>query len=312
MHVSVAIVGYRNAEDISRCLGALEASAYRDFEVVVCENGGKPAYDLLLGAIPAELAGGQKVRTILAEGNLGYAGGVNRCLQASPDADAWWILNPDTLPDPQALQALSDRLAKGDCDLVAGVMHYADDTVESYGGRWRPWLARAISIGHGRGIDEPIDEDRVARQITYVPGGSMLVSRRFVDLVGLMREDYFLYGEEVDWCERGLRRGTRIGFAPNARVLHNQGSTTGSAGAIKDRPKLPIYLDERNKILIIRDHFPFRLLVTAPLALALALLRYGRKGAWRQAGFAIAGWAAGVANQRGVPRWLQGEGLNAP
>ena len=67
----------------------------------------------------------------------------------------------------------------------------------------------------------------------------MLVSRRFVDAVGMLRGDYFLSGEEVKWCERGLRRAMRIGFAPRARVLNNKRSTTGSGGAINlgDVPK---------------------------------------------------------------------------
>jgi hypothetical protein len=50
MHVAVAIVGFRNEGDIVRCLGALEASTHRDFEIVICENGGPEAYARLTAA----------------------------------------------------------------------------------------------------------------------------------------------------------------------------------------------------------------------------------------------------------------------
>ena len=51
MHIAVTIVGFRNCEDIVRCLGALEHSSHTDFEVIICENGGKLAFERLLEAL---------------------------------------------------------------------------------------------------------------------------------------------------------------------------------------------------------------------------------------------------------------------
>src|SRR3546814_1656250 len=62
--------------------------------------------------------GGQPIRAVKAPGNVGYAGGVNIGMKETATAGAWWILNPDTLPDPDALAALSERLGKGDCQAV--------------------------------------------------------------------------------------------------------------------------------------------------------------------------------------------------
>ena len=299
MHVAVCIVAYRNAADIVACLGALADSTYGDFEVQICENGGADAYGALVEAIPARLSGGQPVAIIEAPRNLGYAGGVNVCLRASPDADAWWILNPDTRPDAAALEALVVRLTRQDCELVGGVLYGADNLVQTLGGRWRPWLARAESIGRGWPVAHPPPAADV--QLDFVSGASMLVGKAFVDRVGLMREDYFLYCEEVEWCLRGRARGMRLGFAADARILHDQGGTTGSARPLRSRPRLPIYLDERNKILVTRDCFPARLPVAASAALVLIGLRFVARGAWRQATFALRGWWAGVMNERGVP-----------
>jgi GT2 family glycosyltransferase len=132
----------------------------------------------------------------------------------------------------------------------------------------------------------------------------MLVGRRFLERVGPMREDYFLYGEEVEWCLRGRSAGMRLGFTPEARVLHNHGTTTGSGAEHGRRPKLPIYLDERNKILITHDHYAWRLPVVAVASLLLIFLRYARRGAWTQFGYGVQGWAAGILGRRGVPAWV--------
>ena len=180
MHVAVIIVGFRNVPDIERCLGALEESAHEDFKVLICENGGDTAYEALTAALPPALAGGQQVRAVKAPGNAGYAGGVNIGMRMTPDADAWWILNPDTLPDRQALATLVERLSKGDCQAVGGTQYFADGRVQSDGGRWRPWLARAESIGHGRRLSSAPDARSVERAMNYITGASMLVSREFV------------------------------------------------------------------------------------------------------------------------------------
>lgn len=304
MHVAVCIVGFRNLRDIANCLEALGRSTYPDFEVVICENGGPEAFEALRVALPAHLAGGQPVRAMLAPGNLGYAGGVNLCMSQAPGADAWWVLNPDTQPDPTAMTLQVQRLAIGDCEAVGSTIYLPDGRVQSHGGRWRPWLARAESIGHGSALSVAPDPAVIEREQTYLNGASMLIGRRFLEAVGPMREEYFLYCEEVEWCLRGAHRGMRLGFAPGAHVLHHAGTTTGSYANIKERPRTPVYLNERNKMLTTRDVFPARLGVAALASFALIFLRFGRRGAWRQVGYAVAGWAAGVANRRGVPGWF--------
>ena len=299
--VSICIVAFHNAEEIAGCLAALGQSTYTDFDVVICENGGERSFARLKAAVPERLPGGQAVECLLAPGNLGYAGGVNLAMRARPDAAAWWIVNPDTAPDAGALAALVERLRRGDCHMVGGVLHDADGRVQAYGGHWRYWLARAVSIGMGARLSDPVDPAAIEARMNYVLGASMLVDRLFVERVGLMRDEYFLYCEEVEWGLRARKLGLKLGFAPDARVRHDQGSTTGSAGAIKSRKRLPIYMDERNKLHVVRDISGWRLPVAAVATLALLTLRYGARGAWRQWGYALSGWWAGIKGERGVP-----------
>lgn len=304
MHVSICIVGFRNAPDLRECLEALAELDYPSFEVVICENGGPEAHVELHQTLPGVMPGGQPVTIILADRNLGYAGGVNACIRRSRTADAWWILNPDTRPDRESLRCLVDRFEDGDSDLVGGILLDEQGRVRSLGGRWRTWLARPETLEprHVAGLE---DHRQVEALLSYVSGASILVGRRFVDEVGMMREDYFLYCEEVEWALRGIKQGMRLGFAPDARVVHKQGTTTGAAVSVRQRPKLPIFLDERNKMLLTRDHYPGRLPIVAVALFAQILARFGRRGAWAQMAYALQGWSAGLMNRRGPPRWLQ-------
>jgi len=52
--------------------------------------------------------------------------------------------------------------------------------------------------------------------------------------------------------------------------------------AERERPKMPVYLDTRNRVLLTRDLYPASLLLVAPATLVFTLYRFARKRAWRQ------------------------------
>ncbi|WP_337188875.1 glycosyltransferase family 2 protein [Phenylobacterium sp.] len=306
-HVVVAIVAFRNADDIKRCLTALSRSTYPNFSVYVCENGGGEAFRRLCDETPERLPSGQRVIRIDAGDNLGYAGGVNRCLkEADPHYKAVWVLNPDTEPQPEALEALLRRLDKGDVDAVGGVITWNEDVVQSYGGLWRPWLGIGASMGMFSKVDAPIDAAAIERRLGFLSGASMLVSARFIEVAGLMRDDYFLYAEEVEWCLRARQKGMRLGFTPDARVLHHLGTTTGWSGAdFRKWPRLPIYLDARNRVRMTAQLMPLHLPTAVVGILLHSLWRYARRGAWRQVGYVLQGVVAGLRGEAGRPAWVK-------
>ncbi|WP_293907910.1 glycosyltransferase family 2 protein [Phenylobacterium sp.] len=303
-HVAVVIIGFRNPGDIETCLASLALSTHADFTVYICENGGNEAYRLLTATAPDRLPGGQAVVTLNPGDNLGYAGGINHCIEAARGAyRAVWILNPDTEPQPDAMAALLRRLDRGDVEAVGGVMVSTNGQVQGYGGRWRPWLAIGGSIGLFARVDDPVDPAQIEAEQAYLIGASMLVSRRFIEQVGPMRADYFLYVEEVEWCLRARRKGFRLGFAPDAIVRHHQGTTTGWAGPFHQRPKLSIYLDARNRVRLTRQMNPWFLPTAVTGILLHSVWRYARRGAWRQVGYVFEGVAAGLRDESGRPSW---------
>lgn len=303
--VAIVIVGFRNPDDITDCLAALARSTYEDFAVYICENGGDEAYDKLTAVLPNHLPSGQPVIPLNPGENLGYAGGINYAVAAAGDNyRAVWILNPDTLPRPDALSAMLRRIDRGDVDAVGGVTITTSGMVQGYGGRWLPWLAIGGSIGLFADVTDPVDAAAVEAKQAYLIGASMLVSRRFIEQVGPMRADYFLYVEEVEWCLRARRLGLRLGFAPDAIVEHHQGSTTGWSGPYNKRPKLSIYLDARNRVRLTRQMTPWFLPTAVLYILTHSLWRYARRGAWRQVGYVFEGVLAGLRNESGRPSWV--------
>jgi N-acetylglucosaminyl-diphospho-decaprenol L-rhamnosyltransferase len=305
MDVAVIIVSFHSLADIVRCLAALETSTWRRFRVVICENGGEEAHRKLRENPPQETENGQPVELLLAPGNLGYAGGINFAIDHTAPADAYWILNPDTQPEPAALEAMLARLDQGDCSAVGHDLVDSNGRLGSRGGRWLKWSARAISLDKGKRRQPIADLRALEARLNYITGASLLVSRSFIQRAGKMREDYFLYCEEVEWCLRAVRRGEKLGYARDAIVRHAQGTATGSGGALRTQSKLAVYLMERNRILLTRDLYPGLMPVTLPLSLLHIAIKYTKARAWRQGSYALSGWLAGLANERNKPAWLK-------
>ncbi|MBN9600167.1 MAG: glycosyltransferase family 2 protein [Afipia sp.] len=329
--LAVLIVAYRNPSDVERCLKSLARSRWTDFEVFVCENGGRAAFarlqDVLAGpggalrriagaadaldmpagrlaeVVTCRLDGGGNnvVRLGLAIDNLGYGGGVNAWLARLRDAPGWdavLVLNPDTEIDQECLSELMARSTEG-FGMIGGTLVFDDvpDRVINYGLRWSRWTGRVVAVGRNAPAgSEP--SGKLLASIDAVSGACVLVTRAFVEDVGLMAEDYFLYIEDLDW---GCRRGRhRIGFAGKAVIRHIGGTAIGSAVDPAKRSHLSVYLSARNGILYARRFAGWRWVCHFAVGLLFAL-RYLIKGSPGAARVALAGLLDGVKGKTGRP-----------
>jgi len=196
--------------------------------------------------------------TLIQSGaNRGFAGGNNVGIKLglAEGADWFWLLNCDTVVDRGALSALLNR-ASGilDAGIVGSTLLYHDAPEEVQalcGGAMDPKTFVTWHIGNGtRSNQIPNDPTDVEAQVAYVVGASMLVSRAFVEQVGLMQEDYFLYGEELDWATRG-KNLFRQYWAPNSLVYHKVGKSSA-----KVMPAFAMRLMLRNRLRFVQRFYP--------------------------------------------------------
>lgn len=166
--------------------------------------------------------------------NLGFAGGCNVGVRyaLAQGMDFVWLLNNDTLASPDSLQCLIDQFQShpdiGICGSTLLSLHRPSHVLALGGGRLRRSTGTTQHIGAGRHwpLTTQAFKDLALQQMDYVVGASMLVSRTFLETVGLMDEGYFLYYEEIDWATR-QPPGMRLGYAPLSVIYHREGGTTG-------------------------------------------------------------------------------------
>jgi GT2 family glycosyltransferase len=222
--VSLIVVHYRTREPLARLLESLRVSNPAPLrEILVVNNSGEPLDDLLLRA-------GWPVRVLDPGKNLGYAGGVNAGIRAASEEDLL-ILNPDVAVEPGSIEAL-ERIARERprAGILAPKLLNPDGSLQLSARRfytWRTLLLRRAPL-FGLGPEEPggprPPDARLgpcgdpARGLG--PGGGALRAREAVRDVGLMDERYFLYFEDVDWCQRMWRHGYEVVYCADATMRH--------------------------------------------------------------------------------------------
>ena len=200
---------------------------------------------------------GHRIALMETGRNTGFAGGVNRGLRLlATDAglDRFWVLNPDSVvPADTALRFATAQFGEGGdrFALMAGRVIYLDspDHIQVDGGRidWRTGVTH--NINQFRPPDIPAPDPS---EIDFVMGGSMIVSRRFLESAGPMPEDYFLYYEEVDWA---LRRGDLpLAYCAGAPIYHRAGSAIGSAGPGRPATPFSLYFKHRSRMMFAQRH----------------------------------------------------------
>ena len=234
---------------------------------------------------------------VRTEANLGFAGGNNvglRYLLARQDVDAVWLLNNDTVVDPGAAEALAAEVARdpriGLCGSTLLYYHEPDRVQAAGGASYNAWLALPRHIGESLPLARIPGADEVRARLAYPTGASMLVTRVFLEAVGLMSEDYFLYFEELDWARRAAGR-FRVGYAPESRVYHREGRSTGTDGSERKSATADYYF-LRNRLRVTRRHFPGRE-ATVRFGLLLALVNRLRRRQWDRVGMIARIWRDG-------------------
>jgi GT2 family glycosyltransferase len=201
--------------------------------------------------------------------NLGFAGGNNvglRYILAKDNAAYVWLLNNDTVVEPNTLnklveKAVADKIVNEKTGIIGTKMMYyhEPDIIQGVGGVYNKWFATTKHIGVFEPDNGQYDNKNVVNKTDYPLGASMFVTTDFIKNVGLMCEDYFLYFEELDWVLRGKVQGWKINYCWQTRVFHKEGGTIGSSAVGANKSEMSDYFSLKNRVIFTKKFYPHRL-----------------------------------------------------
>lgn len=260
-NVAIAVLNWENYLATLRCLDSLALLDNQErvrIDVLVCDNGSsnESLEHLSLAVDQSEIA---NVRLISNDQNLGFAGGMNRCIdelcRSSTRYDYIWLLNSDVTVRADTLSSLisdasNDRSVKlWGCTVLErelGRVQYAG------GGRYIPWLSLQTANGSGRQLEEVLRES-YRNRLDYVAGCSMFFDAGSLQSGLRLNSDYFLYYEELDLTNR-LGGSSMIAWSPGSIVWHDGG---GSLDALeKEGASIAQYHENLSTLIFTGQHYP--------------------------------------------------------
>jgi N-acetylglucosaminyl-diphospho-decaprenol L-rhamnosyltransferase len=228
--VTVTIVLFESAGTLPRCLAALATDLIENrIELVAVDNGSPDeSAEILLREFP-------EARLIRAAENRGFAAGTNLAWPLVRTT-YWMLLNPDVVLPPGGVGSLVEWM-DGHPEIGAASPRIAQPggTVESPG-RALPSLGRTmLELSRLHRLLSPRMRARIfggpywgtgdQLDAGWVPGTAMIVRGATVKAAGLLSEDFFMYGEDIEWCWRIRRAGWRIGVCDRVTVVHAEASS---------------------------------------------------------------------------------------
>ncbi|MDP2336919.1 MAG: glycosyltransferase [Bacteroidota bacterium] len=241
MKLSIVIVNYNVKYFLEQCLHAAQKAALKvSSEIIVVDN------DSVDGSCQMIEEKFPEVILIANKENVGFSKANNQGIRIAK-GEYILLLNPDTVVEE---------------DSFMKIVRFMDQTPDAGGlgvkmidgkGRFLPESKRGLptpevafwkmsgfsklfprSKRFGRYHLGYLDQDQV-HEVEVLAGAFMLLRRETLDKVGLLDEDYFMYGEDIDLSYRITQGGYKNYYFPETAIIHYKGESTkkGSINYVK-------------------------------------------------------------------------------
>jgi N-acetylglucosaminyl-diphospho-decaprenol L-rhamnosyltransferase len=231
MDVSIVIVNWNVQALLQRCLSSITtACAGLQCEVIVVDSASTDgSVEMVRQLFPT-------TRVISCNTNVGFTRGNNLGI-AQGTGHYILLLNPDTEVQGDALHIMVSYLDQHpDIGALGPRLTFPDGRIQSSRRRF-PTLATTFLestllqqwFPRNRFLARYYVQDRSAgeeQDVDWLVGACLLLRRQAWEQIGPLDESFFMYSEELDWCQRAKAVGWRVVYLPAATVIHYEGQSS--------------------------------------------------------------------------------------
>jgi rhamnopyranosyl-N-acetylglucosaminyl-diphospho-decaprenol beta-1,3/1,4-galactofuranosyltransferase len=252
--VAAVVVTWNRADLVERILRAIDAQTLRPEVVVVVDNASTDATREVLARLAGELT--VRLDVLRLSRNTGGAGGFHAGLERAltTDAGLFWLMDDDGLPPADCLASLLPALASHDF-VGPAVVAEGDPTRLCFPIRL-PGTARVV---HALDDVERAARDGVLPEVV-IPFNGVLLTRDLVERIGTPREEFFIWGDDVEYLWRARRAGARVATVVGSHFAHPATDDLGTPmmfgrTTYNHSPSdLKHYCMARNNVVNLREH----------------------------------------------------------
>lgn len=240
--VSIIIVTFNSQNTIVDCIDSILNTVRKNtFEIIVSDNSKNDETEKI---IKEKYSKNDKITFIHNEENLGFSKGNNVGIKKATGRFVLF-LNPDTKVYTDTIDGMIDFMEKNpDCGASTCFMELPNGELDdsSHRGFPTPWNSLSYFSSLSKlfpktklfgGYNMTFEDTSKTHEIDALAGSFMLVPSAIGEKLKWWDEDYFFYGEDIDFCYRLKKAGYKIFFVPEFRALHLKGVSSG----IKDVSK---------------------------------------------------------------------------
>ena len=233
MDLSVIIVNYNVRQFVLQTLHSVYQSELDNLsiEVIVVDNNSAD------GSVTAIREHFPQVNVIANKDNPGFSKANNQGIEFSK-GEFVLLLNPDTVLEEKTLalsvakmRAVNDIGALG-VKMIDGTGAFLPESKRSFPTPWNSLtkLLGLSSLFSGSkmmgGYNLTYLDENKTHDIDVLCGAFMMMRRSALDKSGLLDEDFFMYGEDIDLSYRIKKSGYRILYYPETQIIHYKGEST--------------------------------------------------------------------------------------
>jgi hypothetical protein len=235
--ISIVIVSYNTKEFLKKCIMSIVQNAGSiSYEVIVVDNASSDGSSSEISKLKSKIP---NLKIISNRKNVGFSKANNQGVKISQESRYILFLNPDTIVQNQAIEKMVNFMdthedaGASTCKLVM-LNGKIDDAIHR--GFPTPWN----SFSHFSGLEKLFPKSKLfagyslgwmdfnsIHEIDVLAGAFMLVRRKAGNEVDWWDEDYFFYGEDIDFCYMLHEKGWKIYYVPNIFITHYKGVSGG-------------------------------------------------------------------------------------
>ena len=223
--LSVIIVNWNTKELLKQCIDSVQNETKRySYEIIVADNNSSD------GSAEMVLRNFPYVRLIRNLENFGFAAANNHAINIAKGSHIL-LLNPDTLILDGATDKMMDEYVKKDfkglltCRLLnpdLSLQKSVNKFYSFFGSLLENrFFASVFSRKQVAGSNNMNLWDHSSRkEIDWARGAVLMFAREVKDAIGVLDENYYIYGEEIDFYYRAKKAGYKALFIPEAEIIH--------------------------------------------------------------------------------------------
>lgn len=223
MKLSIIIVSFNTKDFLRKVIKSIPSK--KTWEIIVVDNASSD------GSPKTVTKHFPLVKLLRNQKNLGFAKANNQGIKASR-GEYVLLLNSDTKVKPQALEKLIEFMDKNpDVGIASGQLLNPDGTIQPQGG-YLPRLSNLalwlLFIDDIPGLNKLFHSYQLRNKrsfekeirLGWVSGTAMLIRKDMLEKTGLLDENIFMYGEDVELCFRAHKQGFKVALTPDSKIIH--------------------------------------------------------------------------------------------